>query len=207
MLFRSITDDYSDDVEIRKVVSQNDIGKLPIFKKPEMISDLSRSNALFEFIYNNFLLPSYNLFKDKYPSSAYSNFTKNDTNYYRSVIPILVKFTQKSWINGANLKRFFDNFFNESIEEDDQIINFDDEHDEYKPGLSQELTDYRKMIYQQYQGSIQAYEVFTNHQRSKIVFHKPRNLNALKEDCGLSAYSVKNFGEEILRIVQKYHII
>jgi hypothetical protein len=201
---KHISDEFATDEEFKKNISQNDIGNVPVFKNPSIISSITESEIFFDYLYDYFVLPSYQFFKNLYPNSAYSNFTKADSFYYRTVLPKLVSIVNKFWETGINHKEFFkkyllpENFYRLSLTPTDDVI------DDYRPGLSQELLDYRKNKYQQLQGKIEAWKIFTNTQKSRISFYKPRTLNSLRIDCSLSDYSIKNFGEDILKIVEKY---
>ncbi|MDY0278376.1 MAG: hypothetical protein RBQ97_09875, partial [Acholeplasma sp.] len=204
---KHISDDLVTDEEFKKHVSQNDIGSISIFKNPSVISSSTESEIFFDYLYNYFVLPAYQFFKSLYPNSAYSNFTKTDSFYYRTVLPKIVSIVNKFWDTGVNHKEFFKKYLHPQNHYKFRISSMDDIIDDYKPGLSQELLEYRRNKYQQLQGKVEAWKIFTNTQKSRISFYKPRTLNSLRMDCSLSDYSVKNFGEDILKIVEKYILV
>lgn len=195
-------DDFTTD-KYKSIISQNDIGEIGIFKSPSLLSELKNIEPLLDMIYEEIFLPSYQNFKKINPSIAYSNYTKNDTNYYRSVVPTIVnlyKYKLPSIIK--TLENYFDNSDEYVVELQESTKVFE----EYKPGLSEELTEYRRAKYHQSGYKIQAWEVFTNNQRSKMVHHKPRTKEELLKDCGLTDFSIDNYGEDILKIIDKYII-
>lgn len=194
--------DFTTDA-LRSIISQNDIGQLGVFKQPELLSDTKSIDFLLDFVYENFILPAYLQFKNQNPSVAYSNFTKNDTNYYRTIIPVIAKKFRLEW---KTLRAELDTYFDSSDEYIVGLQEISKVFEEHKPGLSEELTEYRKYKYNQGQYKIKAYEIFTNNNRSKIVHFKPRTKNDLIKDCGLTSFSVENYGEDILKIVDKYII-
>ena len=98
----------------------------------------------FDFLYETYLEPAYVYFKNLYPSSAYSNYTKNDTHYYRITIPKIVSIINKFWIDGVNHRKFYDKYLEPSDNYRIYLKSNGEIFEEHKPGLSQELTEYRK---------------------------------------------------------------
>ena len=194
--------DFNSD-KYRSIISRNDIGNIAIFKAPELLSEQKTIDNLLDYLYDNFVLPSYDKFKQLNPSVAFSNFTKNDTNYYRSVVPMVIKKYRTEW---SDIQEELDKYFDNSQEYVLDLSELNQEFAEHKPGLSEELTEYRRIKFNQLQRKIKAYEIFTNNERTKIFNFKPRTLDDLKRDCGLTDFTIKNFGEDILKIVDKYII-
>lgn len=201
---RQISNDFTTDDEFKKNLSQNDIGSIPIFKNPSVISSSSESEIFFDYLYEFFVLPAYQFFKNLYPNSAYSNFTKADSFYYRTVLPKIVSIVNKFWDTGISHKVFLKKYLLPENHSRLVLSPITDIVDDYRPGLSQELLEYRRNKYQQLQGKVEPWKIFTNTQKSSISFYKPRTLSSLRMDCSLSDYSIKNFGEDILKIVEKY---
>ena len=188
-------------------LSQNDIGELAILNNPSLISSGQGCYDFFDFLYDKFVLPVYQNFKENYPGYAYTNFTKNDTHYYRSALPKVFSLLKEQWKFGIDISLFAKKYFITSKGNEVDFVATNQTFEEYKPGLSYELTEYRRSKYRELQGKIQAYKIFTNNQRSKITFYKPDSLETLGSDCGLTVFSIKNFGEDILKIVEKYKVI
>ncbi len=203
----SIKHDFVEDSDFKLKISQNDIGKLAIFKNSNIISEREIAYEFFDFLYDNYVIEAYRFFKNLYPNYAYSNFTKNDTYYYRTVIPKLTNLINKYWTTSVSHKNYFDKYFLCENENEVGFLSDIKIFNEYKPGLSQELTEYRRNKYREYQGKVEAYHIFTNNQRSKINFYKPKTLSSLRNDCGMKSFSINNFGEDILNIVKKYVIV
>ena len=201
--FDSITDG---DV-VKSYIQQNDIGKLPLLKEPSMISD-NKSNCLelFDFIYDKFIRKSYDNYKLQNLNSAYSNFTKTDSNYYKYIIPNVISLIQKYWIGNSGISSFISKYLNINNTIKVNLYLEDRKITEYKPGLMKELVELRRTKFQEFQGEYDKITILSNNQISKICHYKPRKIEDLYNDCNLSKFSVFNLGEEILSLVEKYLI-
>jgi hypothetical protein len=115
-----------------------------------------------------------------------------------------VSIVNKFWDTGISHKVFLKKYLLPENHSRLVLSPITDIVDDYRPGLSQELLEYRRNKYQQLQGKVEPWKIFTNTQKSSISFYKPRTLSSLRMDCSLSDYSIKNFGEDILKIVEKY---
>lgn len=203
-----ISFDSTNDIEgVKRFIQQNDIGKLSLFKEPTMISD-NKSNCLefFDFIYEKVVRKSYDDYRLLNPSSAYSNFTKTDSNYYKYVVPNVISQIQNYWVGNTGISNFLSKYLNVNNSIKVNLYLADKKITENKPGLMKELIELRRTKFQEFQGEYDKVTILSNNQISKICHYKPKKIDDLFTDCNLSKFSVMNLGEEILSLVEKYLI-
>lgn len=183
--------------DLKFLLSQNDIGELPLFNS-NLINNIGKNTffELFELIFTNILIPAYESFKREYPTYSYGNFAKTDSYYYKYVVPLTVSFLKKSKgiINFADI---FD--FSESTH---VIIDRESSFDDYKPGLEEELKEYRLRTSKNL--DVKPYEVFKNNQMASIIRYRIRNVDDLRSIAKLSSLQCEKYGESICKIVSKY---
>ena len=187
----------TDNEEMRFILCQNDIGSLK-FLNPYLINNMGKRtlNDFFEHIFDDVLIPAYDKFKKKYQNYSYANFVKSDLYYYNFILPIVIKYLS------SHIKKYeYSNIFDLS-KSSNVNLSKEDSFNEYKPGLEEELKEFRTRTYKSL--GINAYEVFKNAQMAYIIKYKPRTLEDLKNYAGLSGYQIKNFGQNICDIVAKY---
>ena len=183
---------------LKNLLSQNDVGQLNLLSndaKTEKNNEIL--NEMYEFVFENIFIPSYLNFRKKYPTYSYGNFVKSDMYYYNYVLAeIINKFTiiekKVSKLNVYDLSVGSTVDLNEKAFED------------YKPGLETELIEYRKKVFHESNGLIQAYEVFKNMQLVKLIKYRPKTLEELKKKIEFSDLQCKRFGKDICRIINKY---
>ncbi len=187
----------TDNEEMRFILCQNDIGSLK-FLNPYLINNMGKRtlNDFFEHIFDDVLIPAYDKFKKKYQNYSYANFVKSDLYYYNFILPIVIKYLS-SHIKNYEYSNIFDLSKSSNVN-----LSKEDSFNEYKPGLEEELKEFRTRTYKSL--GINAYEVFKNAQMAYIIKYKPRTLEDLKNYAGLSGYQIKNFGQNICDIVAKY---
>lgn len=181
--------------ELKFIIGQNDIGNLNLLNR-NLIMNIGKNTLFnyFEYIYNNILIPSYEKFKVNYPSYSYNYFVKSDTYYYNYVILELFTFLKNG---NFELSQIFELNKTSSI-----IFDKEDIFDNYKPGLEEELKEYRTRTYKSL--NIQPYEVFKNIQLVYLIKYKPRTLEGLKKEAKFTSHQCANFGESICKIIKKY---
>lgn len=198
------TTDLNNDDVFRKNLSQNDIGNTRVFKNIESLSDREFMFELFDSIYDRILNPAFKLYKNKYPNYGPGHFSKSDMNYYNNVLKLCIKVVQQHW--ESEMKKEFDKYF-ESSNGLVKLLSIDDTFEDYKPGLAEELREYRKKIFKVNNGTLNYGEIFSNFQISKIELHKPRTIDDLRSDIGMKSEQIMMYGKDILKIVEKYSII
>ena len=130
---------------------------------------------------------------------SFSQFTKNDNYYYRFVIPQIIKNLKSDRVINVILSDTLSN----NVRLDMSIIE-KAKWIETKPGLEQELIDYRRNIYLKSNQKIQAYEVITNRQIANVVKHLPKTPKDLARYGDLREDQISDYGEAIIEIVKKY---
>ncbi len=187
----------NDNEDLKFLISQNDIGELPLFNS-NLVNNIGKNTffSFIELIFINILIPAYELFKKDYPTYSYGNFAKTDSYYYRYVVPATINFV-KNAKNQINFADIFD--FSKSSH---VIIDRTSSFDEYKPGLEEELKEYRTRTSKNL--GVPAYEIFKNNQMASIVRFKIRTVDELRNTAKLSAMQCDKYGEFICKIVAKY---
>jgi hypothetical protein len=181
-------------------IQQNDIGKTDLFNRESL--DQVKWNqlfALFEKVFGHILLPSYERFKKVNPTYTYSHFVKSDTYYYNYVVPQVISLLKDEGIitdllvGTVKQKVIID--YDKALEAQDRL---------YKPGLEQELIDFRRKIYHESNKEIQAYEVISNRQLASVIKYLPKTVMDLSRMCGFKTAQLNTYGQQILQIIKKY---
>lgn len=188
----------SDNESLKFLIGQNDIGELNLLNQ-NLILNIGKSTLfdLFDRIFEAIIIPAYERFKRYYPNYSYSNFVKSDMYYINYVVYAVIAYKKK------DKKKDFVQFFDVS-KSSNVCFSRDESFDNYKPGLEEELIEYRKRTYRAL--DIKAYEVFKNIQLTNIIKYKPKTLSELKQKARLTDYQCQTFGEAIIKIVSKYGI-
>lgn len=183
--------------DLKFILNQNDIGELPLFNS-NLLNNIGKSTFFnyFEFVFANILIPAYDVFKKDYPTYSYGNFAKTDSYYYNYIIPKTISF-----IKSSENQMFFSNVFDFS-KSSRVIIDRESSFNEYKPGLEEELKEYRTRTSKNL--GIPAYEVFKNNQMSSIIRFKIKTIDELRNVAKLSVLQCEKYGSSICKIVSKY---
>lgn len=189
----------NDNEDLKFLVGQNDIGSL-VFLNENLVMNLGKKSLFdyFEYLYQNVLIPSYEQFRKNYPTYSYGNFVKSDMYYFNYVVPMVLKV----------LIRSLDNIYNDIYDlskTSNVIIDKTSSFDDYKPGLEEELKEYRTRTYKNL--NIKPYEVFKNNQMAYLIKFKPKTIEELRRDAKFSPYQCEHFGEAICKIIKKYSCI
>ncbi|MCR4874506.1 MAG: AIPR family protein [Clostridia bacterium] len=186
----------SDNEDLKLFVSQNDIGELSLLKKSDLyITGINKKlKPCFDVLFSEILIPAYNSFRIKYTTYAYGNFVKSDYYYYNYVVPAVIKYVKNGCI-GYDFNSLFDLGTQSNFDENRA-------HEESKPGLSQELSNYRKTM--AIKEGIEVYMVLKNRQIANIVANKPKNIYDLGSMGKLSESQIIKYGQDICDIVKKY---
>ena len=201
-----LKNDIADDVRLKSLLSYNDIGDLSCFVESSITTtDLRVRNKLFDIIYMIFIQEGYSKYKERYPGSAYSNFTKNDTNYYRYVLPEVIRKLKNEWTHDTFNQYFGDYFmkYNGFIAPIPPL----DPTDSNGLDLLSDLKAFRSKVYRKLGGSVQQYQILTNKQMNKIAVQRPRNKEDLMEVAKLSTSIYESYADEIVEIVARYRTL
>ena len=76
--------------------------------------------------------------------------------------------------------------------------------DDYRPGLSVELLEFRAKKVHSSKDTVKSGDVFTNMQMTYICRYLPKTTLDLEMKCRLKDSQIRDYGEEIVRIVKKY---
>ncbi|MBN3489930.1 AIPR family protein [Acholeplasma equirhinis] len=183
-------------------VSQNDIGQIKLLKDYNSFVRRSSSYPLFDFIFNDIIVPTYIKFKQQNPAFAYSNFTKNDTNYYKHVLPfVTLKYRADSKYGYEILNKYFEPKSDENCA---RLLTLEEIEEVDKPELTDLLKEYRKRKWIEGNKELPAYFILTNAQIDKVSSSLPRTTQQLIFECKLNSIQVNKYGSEILEIVSRY---
>ena len=186
----------NDNEVFKQYISQNDIGNLNFFNE-KLIKNMGKKTLYdyFEYLYKFILIPAYEKFKLYYPTYSYSNFVKSDMYYYNFVVPCLIN----EIINGIRYN-FYDVY--DLSKESSISLDLKDSFNDYKPGLEEELKEYRTRTFTSLK--IKAYEIFKNNQLVYLIKYRPKDEYDLKNYAKFSDYQIERFGNDILEIIAKY---
>ncbi|MDY0278580.1 MAG: AIPR family protein [Acholeplasma sp.] len=189
-------------IEFMPYVSQNDIGQITLLNDYQFFTQKKKSYDLFEFIFEAIAVPTYLKFKEQNPAYAYSNFTKNDSSFYRHVLPyIALKFRMDSKFGFDVLERFL---APKTEANSARLLSIEEQEQFDKPSLSDALVNFRRKKFHELNKTIPAYYILKDNQIEKICAALPRTTQQLSSECKLSSTQVTNYGEEILSIVSNY---
>ena len=187
----------NDNDDLKFYLSQNDIGELPLINK-RVINNMGKTTFFdfFELLYSDILIPAYEKFRKTYTTYSYGNFVKSDMYYFNYVIPYAIQFVKSSRDNQILLDMFD---FGKSS---NVIIDRTDSFELYKPGLEEELKEFRTRTSKNL--DIPQYEVFKNTQMVSIIKYRIKKPDDLKSLAKMSYSQCERFGESICNIVAKY---
>lgn len=184
---------------LRESISQNDIGLLAFIDKNAIIGLIDDTYFMsFNDLFELFIIPSYELFKKDYPNNSYSHFVKSDYYYYNYIVPYTIKFIKRNNIPNSILNIF------DITNKSNISIDYQDIFNNSRPGLEEELKEYRTNIYKKTNGKIPAYNVFNNNQLVYLVKYMPKNLKDLKIKGKLREKQIEDYGQAICKIINKY---
>lgn len=186
--------------EMRGLLQQNDIGQSSFLNQNKNDFAIHEQMLrLFQMIFDKIIKPSFELFKKSYPNYSYSHFTKSDTYYYNYVIPQSVKIIKEE---ETMLIQLMEPFLLDKVSYDLSIT--EEKFMSYKPGLEEELVEYRRRVYHESNKTVQAYEVFSNKQLAYIVSYLPKNKEELLKIVRMKKDQIEKYGDQILKIILKY---
>lgn len=186
--------------ELKIYIQQNDIGLSKIAKNKVLNEEnYNAFYAIFESIFGNVLIPAYENFRRVFTLYSFSQFTKSDKYYYRFVIPEIIDKLK----NGNVIDDILSETLSNKVRIDASILE-KAKWLESKPGLEQELINYRHEVYIKSNQLIPSYEVITNRQIADVVKNLPKTTKDLARLGGLREVQINKYGDAILAIVKKY---
>lgn len=160
------------------------------------------SSDLFEFIFEAIAVPTYIKYKEQNPAYAYFNFTKNDSSFYRHVLPYMaLKFRMDSKFGFDVLERFL---APKTEVNSARLLSIEEQEEFDKQNLFDALVSFRWKKFHDANKTIPAYYILKDNQIEIICAALPRTTQQLSSECKLSSTQVSNYGEEILHIVSSY---
>lgn len=191
----------TDNADVKFMIQQNDIGSLSLVE-PSMIAYLNSQSfhRLFDFIFDFILVPAYRRFKKEYPNYSYSHLTKTQAYFTRFIFPTAVDCIIH---RKAIIERDFSGILNLKA---DSSVGFRTKRlfDDYRPGLEQELKEFRERIARESNNAVTKARVISLQQMLNICRVLPKNNIDLEYKCGFGRSQLELYGESILRIVAKY---
>ena len=192
----------SENEDLKFLISQNDIGKVSLIRK-SLIPYLKKEtlNPVFDFVFDNILVPAYRKFKRDYPNYAYVNFNKVQSYYGKYVLPVAIDLIIKK---GKTIESTLGDILN--LEQDSSKgFSVKRVFGDYKPGLKEELEEYKKRKIDQSNGHLNATTgVFRRMQLQKICLYLPKTVFDLEYKCGMGKAQIEAYGPDIIKIVSKY---
>ncbi len=186
--------------ELKLYIQQNDIGLSQVAKNKVLNEEnYNAFYSIFEAIFGNILIPSYEHFRRVYTIYSFSQFSKSDKYYYRFVIPEVIKNLKSDKVIDVILS----DTLSKTVKIDMAVIE-KARWEETKPGLEQELIDYRRDIFTKSNHKIPSYEVITNRQIANVVKYLPKTSKDLARYGELKEEQINTYGEAILSIIRKY---
>lgn len=188
---------------LKSMLSQNDIGKLNFIK--EYLHNIivkTTFDSLFNNIFSKVLIPAYELFKKDYPNYSYSNFFKTDLYYYNYIVLVVYKLI-KNPKKYSELNSLFNPFFD--LDQKPKTSVFNDNPVIHYTSLTDELREYKKNVYIESGGKIESYRVITDLQITNIVKLMPKTKEDLAVQIKMKKNQIKDYGNKILEIVNKYN--
>lgn len=195
---------FSDNQDLKFLLSQNDIGRGNLIKEEILGKQpLQFYFPIFDYLFDNVLEKAYTNFKRNYPLYSFSHFSKLQRYYFNYVIPAGLRFVT----NSPSEKHT--SIFDILDVNQDSSINFSSSQsfNDYKPGLFDELNEFRSKVIKERkeQGErITNKDVLTDLQIEKIMNNLPKNDCDLLTKCKLNSIQQSRYGYKILQIVSKY---
>ena len=188
-------------VEFKEFLKVNDIGNESLISIKYM-EELQKNSffELFDYLFDEFLIPSYNKFKKENPSLAYANFCKTDGHYY----DYLLQYTIKKLLETNTIDKLLIKFGLMNLNRTMEVAPKKTVTDFSTNSLEDELTKFRQDEVIRQENKIKPNNVITRMQISKIAMSFPRSNEDLSLKCSLSDNQIKKYGNSILTIVKKY---
>lgn len=187
--------------DMKFMLQQNDIGTSSVIN-PQLIgySESNSFHSVYDLIFDSILIPAYKKFRLYYPNYAYGNFGKTQSYYFNYILPAAVDYIFKF---ESKIKESIGGLLNLSA---DSSSGFKEQRqfDEYRPGLQEELMEFRKKKVASSNGRLKNSDVFSNLQMATICRVLPRSKIDFDYKCKLMKKQIDEFGDEIIRIVNKY---
>ena len=172
---------------------------------------------LFDYVVKEYLIPSYEWYKELYPSSAYSNFTKVDSNYVSVVKRVLNEyvisggftyqlstiFAALSYVETPQDKEESKELLAGSVvvcPENDNSLDTEENKELYELLKKYRTSEFIKR-------KIKAYQVFNDEELKRLVQNKPTTLLELEDyNCFeyKSSLKIKNYGQDIINIISTF---
>lgn len=187
--------------DVKFMIGQNDIGHRTLIN-PIILNCLGRRSLdpVYDYVFDNILVPSYQKFKRDYPNYAYLNFNKTQSYYFNYILPKAVDYIlgheKEVYVRLGNILNF--------VEDNSNGFEKKRLFDDYRPGLSVELLEFRAKKVHSSKDTVKSGDVFTNMQMTYICRYLPKTTLDLEMKCRLKDSQIRDYGEEIVRIVKKY---
>lgn len=186
------------------LVRQNDIGTISLLN-PTCFETIGRTTffSLFDYFFDYILVDGYQAYQKKNPAGSYGDFCKSDRYYYEFV----AKKTIYRLIYDSNkLISLMSPCFNLDAKTTGDYVAAK-KFDEYKPGLREELVEFRNAKVKEAKDNgikLRPADVLKLDQISAIATYFPRTTALLISKADLEFDQADKYGEEIIRIVEKY---
>jgi hypothetical protein len=186
------------------LLRQNDIGTISLIK-PDQFSAIGKTTffQLFDFILDHILVPAYDIYKTSMPNSGYADFFKSDKYYYGYVLRKAVMVVRNE---SSDIVLLMQDMFNLTGKTNVEFVATK-KFDEYKPGVREELTEFRSKMVDDAKGrgaKIKVSDVIKLDQIEMIGRLFPRTLEELQTKIGMSEDQIRDYGGDILKIINKY---
>lgn len=201
LLSLSSCDIKAENDELKFLLSQNDIGRISLIE-PSLVPFLRKDtlHPVFDMVFDEILEPAYRVFKNDNPNYAYVNFNKTQSYYWKYVIPraldLILHHDEKVAMKLGQILNLG--------QDSSEGFSVKREFADYKPGLKEELEEYKKKKDSEPGNSRSATKAFRRIQLQKICAYLPKTKIDLDLKCGLSEAQIELYGSDIIEIVAKY---
>jgi len=197
----SLNDINNDNADLHFLLKQNDIGSIPLLK-PTAYELIEKDSffSLFDQLFDAVITPAFLHFKKANYTLAYAQFCKADRYYYDFVLPYACSYVlghQKELTTAMAIYFNLDGKVSSDFETEKTF-------ETYKPGLEEELTEYKNQISSDSRGNVTPSEVISYRQMALILRYFPRTRGDLYTKIYMSPEHVAKYGDDIIKIVKKY---
>jgi hypothetical protein len=186
------------------LVRQNDIGTITLLN-PACFETVIKTTffPLFNYFFDFILVDAYGAYLHKSSAGSYGDFCRSDRFYYDFVVK---KTIYQLMHDSAKIISLMSPCFNLDGKTTGQYVatkKFDD----YKPGLREELVEFRNAKVKEAKDNgyrLRPADVLKLDQISAIATYFPRSVSLLISKADMDFDQANKYGEEIIRIVNKY---